>query len=79
LSKLTKEVHDLLHLAADGGDPSGAPLDRRIKAISFLLYLLNPYDDVYDFYDGIGYQDGIAELRQVHASLFATTGAERRR
>lgn len=77
LQPVTKEVHDLLHLAADGGDPSGAPLDRRIQAISFLLYLLNPYDDLYDFHDGIGYQDDIAKLRQVHASLFPTTGVER--
>lgn len=70
LLSVSKEIQDLLRLAADEGDPSAAQLSRRIRAISCLLYLLNPYDALYDFHDGIGYQDDIEKLRQVHASLF---------
>jgi hypothetical protein len=71
LQPVTKEIRDLVQLASDGGGSPGAAPAKRIQAIAALLYLLNPYDDLYDFHDGIGYQDDIAQIRQVHASLFA--------
>ncbi len=76
LQPVTKEILDLVQLASDGAGPSGAAPAKRTKAIAALLYLLNPYDDLYDFHDGIGYQDDIARLRQVHASLFAAADPE---
>ena len=71
LQPVLKEIQDLLLLAADREASPGATPDKRLQAIAALLYLLNPYDDLYDFHDGIGYQDDIAQIRQVHASLFA--------
>jgi hypothetical protein len=71
LQPIIKEVHHLLHLASGGASIVDAMSGKRIQAIEVLLYLLNPYDDLYDFHDGIGYRDDIARVRQVHASLFA--------
>jgi uncharacterized membrane protein YkvA (DUF1232 family) len=73
LRPIVKEVGDLMNLASDGAASSGDIKGRRIQAISVLLYLLNPYDDLYDFHDGIGYQDDIEQVRQVYSSLFAKT------
>lgn len=73
LQPVTKEIRDLVQLASDGDGSPGAAPAKRIQAIAALLYLLNPYDDLYDFHDGIGYQDDIAQLRRAHASLFAET------
>jgi uncharacterized membrane protein YkvA (DUF1232 family) len=74
LKPIVKEVENLMTLASDGSATSSLINSRRIQAITVLLYLLNPYDDLYDFHDGVGYQDDIEKVRQVHAALFATTG-----
>ena len=73
LKPIVKEVRDLMDLASDGAANAGDVIGRRIQAITVLLYLLNPYDDLYDFHDGIGYQDDIEQVRRVHASLFSST------
>jgi len=70
LKPIIKEVRDLIDIAKHCENAT-----KRVQAISVLLYLLNPYDDLYDFHDGIGYQDDIARVRQIHDSLF--NGAER--
>jgi len=75
LTPIVKEVSDLMSLAADGQDDSGFHDERRVKAITALLYLLNPFDDLYDFHHGIGYQDDIGHIREVHGTLFSNREA----
>jgi uncharacterized membrane protein YkvA (DUF1232 family) len=65
LKPIVKEVRDLIDMATHSENAT-----KRVQAISVLLYLLNPYDDLDDFHDGIGYQDAIARVRQIHVSLF---------
>lgn len=79
LQQVITEIEDLLRVAGDGAaSPEAVPINR-IRAIAALLYLLNPYDALYDFHDGIGFQDDIAKIRQVHAFVFASADGEQPR
>jgi len=71
LQPINAEIQHLLRVAGDGAVSAEATPRNRIRAIAALLYLLNPYDDLYDFHDGIGYEDDIARIRQVHKSLLS--------
>lgn len=74
LQPVIVEIQDLLRFAMDGAAFPAAQPASRIQAIAALLYLLNPFDDLYDFHDGIGYQDDITKIRQAHSSIFAKVG-----
>lgn len=79
LLSVKTEVLFLIEVAAAISPVAKISLDHRIDAIAALVYLLNPYDDIFDRHDGIGYQDDISVVRQTFAALNATLeNAERR-
>jgi len=72
LLSVKNEVRELLRIAATPDATDVSPqLSHRVEAIAALVYLLNPYDDLFDRYDGIGYHDDIAQIRKTFERLTA--------
>ena len=47
-------------------DPNVPPDELTIQCAAALYYLVNPYDETYDFYQGIGFEDDIKIIKEIH-------------
>ena len=68
-------IGDLVRCVKDydlDGDP---PLKVR-ECASALYYLVNPYDETYDFFRGIGFSDDLAVVRKIHEQHFSDQNGE---
>jgi uncharacterized membrane protein YkvA (DUF1232 family) len=64
---------EMLKRIATGGFGNKVPRDGRLKAIAALIYVLNPFDDSYDFLPDVGLQDDVDMIRLVHSELVGAT------
>lgn len=68
LGEIAKEIQDLLQVSSiESEDPFDRK--RREEAVAALLYLLNPYDTIYDRFPGFGFVDDVERIRKVHQQL----------
>ena len=65
LEPIAEEVRDLIRMTGSTGLDSA----RRVEGLQALIYLHNPYDDVYDFYGDFGFKDDISVIREAHQKL----------
>jgi uncharacterized membrane protein YkvA (DUF1232 family) len=65
LDQIQAQVTKLVILAKD----TSVNVERRRQALAAILYLLDPYDAVPDWYGVSGYPDDIAVLRKTHAAI----------
>ncbi len=65
LNQIGADVTKLVILVKDTSVNAG----RRRQALAAILYLLDPYDAVPDWYGVLGYPDDIAVLRKTHAAI----------
>jgi uncharacterized membrane protein YkvA (DUF1232 family) len=65
MDQIEAEVTKLVILAKD----TSVDVGRRRQALAAILYLLDPYDAVPDWYGVSGYPDDIAVLRKTHAAI----------
>jgi uncharacterized membrane protein YkvA (DUF1232 family) len=71
LDSVKPEVLFLVEVAAANHSSARISMSHRIDAIAALIYFLNPYDDIFDRHDGIGYQDDISFMKQTCSILRA--------
>ena len=65
------DVVDLVSLVKEGNCMgTKADSSRRASALAAILYLMDPYDAVYDLYGAIGFSDDTLLIRKTHAALF---------
>ena len=68
LGDIAKEIQDLLQVSSiESEDPFDRK--RREQAVAAPLYLLNPYDTIYDRFPGFGFVDDVERIRKVHQQL----------
>jgi len=68
LAPVETEIQELIAVVASHcGDNSA--VDPVIQSTAALYYLVNPYDEIYDFYMGIGFDDDMKRIRQVHSDV----------
>ncbi len=65
LNQIGADVTKLVILVKD----TSVNVGRRRQALAAILYLLDPYDAVPDWYGVLGYPDDIAVLRKTHAAI----------
>ncbi len=66
LACVADEVEDLFRIALDPGES----VDRRESALYALVYLANPYDNAFDFLEGIGFEDDVEVVQRMAAELY---------
>lgn len=69
LKSAAKRIEDLIEKVSNHHSEQGTPKPV-IESAAALYYLVNPYDDVYDFYSDIGFADDLAIIDRVHSELF---------
>ena len=65
------EINSLIDVV-NSHDPECRPDKSTVQCAAALYYLVNPYDETYDFYQGIGFEDDIAIVKRIHKQ-FANT------
>jgi uncharacterized membrane protein YkvA (DUF1232 family) len=70
IANVKDEINALMEAAKGKGGRDNVAVEDRVKVLSALIYLLNPYDDVYDFYKGIGLEDDARLIRQRYEKVF---------
>ena len=68
LSSVEAEISDLMAVVS-GHRGNIDAVDAVIQCAAALYYLVNPFDAIYDFYLGIGFEDDIRHIKQVHAAM----------
>jgi len=68
LSAVEIEIQDLINFVT-GHYRDEAEVEAVTQSAAALYYLVNPFDAVYDFYEGIGFEDDIRRIRQVHMDV----------
>lgn len=69
LSCVSNEINDLLNFVSLKTSTSLARNNKMIYALAALLYLLNPYDSIYDRFPAFGFKDDIEVIRKAHSKL----------
>jgi uncharacterized membrane protein YkvA (DUF1232 family) len=64
------KVNALIETAKGKDGFDNVVLEDQVNALSALIYLLNPYDDVYDFYKGVGLEDDARLIRRMYNEVF---------
>jgi len=68
LAPVSREIEDLtqwVKLHAENGAPDKAK--QLLVALTALAYLRNPFDEVYDFFEGLGFADDFMILKDAHS------------
>ena len=65
LSTALVQVEQLMRRVSSH-DPNVPPDELTIQCAAALYYLVNPYDETYDFYQGIGFEDDIKIIKEIH-------------
>lgn len=71
LSAASFEIAEMVNLV-NSHAPSLPAQESTIQCAAALYYLINPYDDTYDFYQGIGFDDDIKLINKVYKKYFGT-------
>ncbi|WP_442510549.1 DEAD/DEAH box helicase family protein [Novipirellula sp. SH528] len=69
LLEASDEIQSLLQLC-EGSLRTDTETANAIQAAAALFYLVNPYDEVFDFFPGVGFADDIKRIKQVHSEVF---------
>ena len=64
------EINALIETAKGKDGFDTVAVEDQVNALSALIYLLNPYDDVYDFYKGVGLEDDAQLIRRIYNEVF---------
>ena len=67
LQVVSSEIDFLVEVVKRHGD--GKENDSAIQAAAALYYLVNPYDDICDFYTDIGFTDDIDIIKRVYSRI----------
>lgn len=62
-------IEALARLAAGLAGANRTDHANRTEAIAALLYYINPFDDTFDFLEGVGLKDDLAVLRQAYSAI----------
>jgi uncharacterized membrane protein YkvA (DUF1232 family) len=71
LKAVRPKIIQLLQILDQDGKGRPWSTAARVDAAAALLYLINPYDETFDFLGGVGYEDDIKFLREMHAKIYA--------
>ncbi len=72
LEAVMREAEALVDIVEQGDARDGTA----IESATALYYLVNPYDDIYDFYSKIGFSDDIEVIKRAYAKVIS--GSDRR-
>lgn len=67
LQVVANEIDALMEVVARQGDDGDC--NAAVQAAAALYYMVNPYDDICDFYTDIGFSDDIKIIKQVYSSI----------
>ena len=70
LVAIERELNELTLYVERSGHNGQADTSQIAKAIAALAYVRNPYDAVYDFFEGLGFEDDIAIVKEAHRDVF---------
>ena len=70
IADMKDEINALMETAKGKDGRGNVAVEDQVKALSALIYLLNPYDDVYDFYKRIGLEDDVRLIRRMYNEVF---------
>lgn len=69
LQEVKEDIANLLRIAEQATLGVEFPSAATLHAVAALYYLINPYDEIYDFHTGVGFKDDIELIKRVSAEL----------